>query len=529
MSLPKFLFGRVLLLSLSCLATISAAEEAPKIRVLFVFGGHSFDEPQMYEMLDSFSDVVYEKAEMPQALDLLALGLEKKYDCLVMYDFYTFPYSKEQTDRFKALLEQGIGLVVLHHSTGGYKDWDDYPRLIGGKFITEKEGATIDGKAYPPSTWDHDQTMKTTVVDREHPIMNGIDDFTIIDEAYGGVYVDPKTHVLLTTDNPKSTRQIAWTWRYGKSPVFVSLLGHDAKAYENPNFSRMVHQAIRWAARKKPAAAKKSEVLTFKNIPYVPGGNERRQLDIYLPWDYETLEKPLPLVIAVHGGGWAAGRKEDCKLLADWLLPQGYAVAAINYRFTDTDAFPAQIEDCKAAVRWLRANAEKYKFDKNRFGTWGASAGGHLVALLGCTGGTKEFDVGENLDQSSAVQAVCDYFGPTDFSVLFETPGFKDEHHVDTLVEKLLGGMPKDKPEAARKASPINYADKNSAPMLIVQGDKDLLVPYQQSEIFEKKLKEAGVPCELIMLQGAGHGGNEFLSPELLKRIEAFYAKFLKK
>lgn len=218
-----------------------------KIRVLFFFGGHSFDEPEMYQMLDSFKDVVYDKAEMPNALNLLKPGLDEKYDVLVMYDSYKFPYTKEQTDLFQQLVENGIGLVVLHHSVAGYEGWDEFVRMIGGHFILARR-LEIEGKRYSASTWDHDQTVEAEVVDREHPVMKGIDDFTIVDETYGGVYVSPDSHILLKTEHPKSTRELAWTTKYGKSVVLTTLLGHDKEAYFNPNFAKMVHQGIQWTA-----------------------------------------------------------------------------------------------------------------------------------------------------------------------------------------------------------------------------------------------------------------------------------------
>ena len=231
-------------------------QDKSKIRVLFVIGGHGFDEKAMYAMLDSFEDITYDIAEMPKALDLYRPGLEKKYDCLVKYDSYSFPYTKEQTDNFKKLLEEGIGLVVLHHSVWGFNGWDEFAKITGGQCFF-KDGHVFDGVTYTTSTWDHDQTMQVTVADRNHPITKGTDDFTITDETYGKAYIHPDAHILLTTDHPKSTKEIAWTMKYGKSPVFTTMLGHDAQAYNNPNFSRTVHQAIQWTVgelRKEKAA-----------------------------------------------------------------------------------------------------------------------------------------------------------------------------------------------------------------------------------------------------------------------------------
>ena len=149
-----------------------------------------------------------------------------------------------------------------------------------------------------------------------------------------------------------------------------------------------------------------------RDLEYVAGGHARNKLDLYLP---AKADHPLPVIVWIHGGGWLAGSKEGCPAVP--FVGKGYAVASINYRFSQHALFPAQIEDCKAAIRWLRANAKKYDLDASHVGVWGASAGGHLVALLGTTGGVKELEGnGGNLDQSSRVQCVVDWFGPTDFS-----------------------------------------------------------------------------------------------------------------
>ncbi len=268
-----------------------------------------------------------------------------------------------------------------------------------------------------------------------------------------------------------------------------------------------------------PAAAQPQGVQVLRNLPYVANGHERNRLDIYLP------EKPtgrLPLVVWIHGGGWEAGSKEDCPAVP--LIAKGYAVASINYRFSQHALFPAQVEDCKAAIRWLRANAAKYHLDPDHIGVWGESAGGHLVAMLGTTGGIKEFDKGGNLDQSSRVQCVVDFFGPAEMLTmggLADKPG--------TVVAKLIGGPVQDNKEKARAASPLTYVSKDSAPFLIMHGDKDNTVPLAQSEKLAAALKKAGVEVQLSVIKGNGHGGPGFTSPESWKLIEDFFAKHLGK
>jgi acetyl esterase/lipase len=259
----------------------------------------------------------------------------------------------------------------------------------------------------------------------------------------------------------------------------------------------------------------------LRDLAYVPGGHERQKLDLYLP---AKAEGKLPVVVWVHGGGWEGGNKDRCPAVP--FVPRGYAVASLNYRLSQHAPFPAQIEDCKSAIRWLRAHAAEYHLDPDRFGVWGASAGGHLVALLGTSGGTKELDgQNGNLDQPSRVQAVVDWFGPTDLvKILSGRPG-----NAEGPVTRLLGGPIADKKDLAIRANPIPYVAKNTPPFLIMHGDKDPTVPYNQSELLAEALQKAGVEVTLVKLEGAGHGGPAFNTPDVRKQIEAFMDKQLKK
>src|SRR5713101_8014594 len=179
--------------------------------------------------------------------------------------------------------------------------------------------------------------------------------------------------------------------------------------------------AIPGARGQRPAPRQRlpDGVKALRDLEYVKGGHERQKLDLYLP---EKSDGPLPLIVWIHGGGWIGGNKENPPGLE--FLNRGYALASINYRLSQHAKFPAQIEDCKAALRWLRANAKTYNLDPDRIGVWGESAGGHLVALLGTTGDVKELEGEEgNPQQSSEVQAVVDWFGPTDFLKIGEQSG----------------------------------------------------------------------------------------------------------
>lgn len=275
-----------------------------------------------------------------------------------------------------------------------------------------------------------------------------------------------------------------------------------------------------------PAAARVPEgVKAYRDMEYVENGHERNKLDLFVP---EKADGPLPLLIWVHGGGWQNGSKEGCPPLREGYTDRGFAVASINYRLSGHATFPAQIEDCKAAIRWLRANAKKYNLDPKRFGVWGSSAGGHLVALIGTSGGVKEFDVGPNLDQSSAVQAVCDYYGPTDFITFVTTPRYESHAKPDAPEAKLIGGAVLENKDKAAKVNPITYVSRDDPPFLIVHGDKDTTVPINQSQLLFEALKKNGTQVHFHTIHGAGHGRPGFGAPEITTQVAAFFDKFLK-
>ena len=260
----------------------------------------------------------------------------------------------------------------------------------------------------------------------------------------------------------------------------------------------------------------------YRDLPYVTNGHPRQRLDLYLP----TRGKNLPLIIWVHGGAFRLGSKEDGVPL-DYLA-KGYALASINYRLSQHAIFPAQIQDCKAAVRWLRANAGRFGLDLDRFGAWGPSAGGHLASMVGTAGDEREFDVGENLEESSRVQAVVDYFGPTDFCQMdrHRLPDGMVHDAPDSPESELVGGPIQEMKDRVARANPITYVMPHAPPFLIVHGDRDPLVPYHQSVLLEKALGQAGVPVALYTVRGAGHGG--FTDPRIPELTQEFLARHLK-
>lgn len=270
-------------------------------------------------------------------------------------------------------------------------------------------------------------------------------------------------------------------------------------------------------------------VRVLRDLAYVADGHERQRLDLYLP---EKAEGPLPLIIWVHGGAWKGGSKAGCPPARQGFVRRGYAVASVGYRLSGDARFPAQIEDCKAAVRWLRAHAGTYGLDPERFGVWGSSAGGLLVALLGTSGGEKAFDVGAHLEQPSRVQAVCDYYGPTDFLQMDARarPGAPFRHDDAGSPESaLIGGPVQENREKAARANPVTYVAGAGPlpPFLIVHGDSDPLVPHHQSELLFDALERAGATVRLHTIEGAGHGKG-FGGREIGEMAEAFFAQWLK-
>ena len=251
-------------------------------------------------------------------------------------------------------------------------------------------------------------------------------------------------------------------------------------------------------------------------------------LDLYVP--LKEVTGKLPLVVWVHGGGWSAGSRRNPPALP--LLKHGFAVASVEYRLSQEAKFPAQIEDCKAALRWLRANADMYHLDPDHVGVWGSSAGGHLVAMLGATGGVTELDGAnkDNADQSSKVQAVCDWFGPTDltqFTAEATANGHPPGRFDSYIMRAFLGGDPATHMDLVTLANPLHFLPAGRAvdvpPFLIMHGDRDRTVPIAQSRLLADALVHGGVPTTFRVVVGLGHGfptGREDIGPVTLNFFE---------
>jgi acetyl esterase/lipase len=273
------------------------------------------------------------------------------------------------------------------------------------------------------------------------------------------------------------------------------------------------------------------KVEVEKDLVYGKGGNKDMKLDLARP---ANAKGPLPCIVCLHGGGWRFGSRQDLskpredrggRSLIDSMASKGFVAVTVSYRLSDEAKFPAQIEDCKAAVRWLRANAKKYDIDPDRIGAIGFSAGGHLVCLMGTANEKDGLEgKGGNPEQSSRVQAVCSFFGPTDFTIK-SWP----EQVEKTLLEPFLGASFDKDPAVYKKASPITYVSKNNPPFLFIHGTKDQLVGIEQSEKLQKKLQEVGVSAQLIRMEGLGHGWGGKDGQKTFEDAMKFFAEKLKK
>jgi acetyl esterase/lipase len=272
--------------------------------------------------------------------------------------------------------------------------------------------------------------------------------------------------------------------------------------------------------------SKFGDKVEFKlDQPYAGNQNPRQMMDVFLP-KQRMSEKPLPVVVFIHGGGWIGGDRKGYAGAAANLVSTGkYVAVSVGYRMSNEAKWPAQIHDCKAAIRYVRGHAKEWNIDPERIGATGASAGGHLVTLLGVTEGVKELEgeLGEFRDQKSSVTCVVNFCGPMNLAdPLMQGEAAKRD---DPAVAGLVGGNLKDKADAVKSASPLTYVNKNAVPIMTIHGTRDERVNYEQAEKLEAALKSAGAVHYLIPVTNAGHGIP--VGPELLNRINLFWENYL--
>ncbi len=267
-----------------------------------------------------------------------------------------------------------------------------------------------------------------------------------------------------------------------------------------------------------------AETIVHRDIEFARVGEIALTLDLHLP--AHPPRKP-PVIVWVHGGAWKAGSKRDMPL--EGLLARGYAIASVDYRLTPVAPFPAQVHDIKAAIRFLRAKGADYNLDTERIAIAGASAGGHLAALVGVTGGHKglEGDVGKQLDQSSNVSAIIDLYGPTNLLTILDqsTP-----HGLGVRIpalQLLLRGQPADVPELARLASPVFHVDAGDPPLLLIHGVQDPQVPISQSLELQGRYRKFNRPVHLHLIYDGLHGGPQFTDAHKMDLMHSFLSPFL--
>jgi acetyl esterase/lipase/acylphosphatase len=286
-------------------------------------------------------------------------------------------------------------------------------------------------------------------------------------------------------------------------------------------------------AQSSPSGDSNQPILpNWQNLTYAKSGDQEK-LDIFLP---NQGKGPFPVIMYIHGGAWMSGSKTAGSAAAG--LKKGYAIVAVVYTLSQEEKFPKQIFEIKAAIRWVRANAKEYKLNPDKIAIWGDSAGGHLAALAGVSGDVNDLDdlTMGNPRQSSRVQAVVDWYGPTDFLTIdrqrkeagITNPLVSDPN---TSPETQLLGSPAAKvPELAKKVSPANFISPDDPPIFIQHGKVDTIVPYQQSVDFEAKLVKflGREKVTLELIEGAGHGGAAFNTAENIDKIFKFLDRYLK-
>ncbi len=257
------------------------------------------------------------------------------------------------------------------------------------------------------------------------------------------------------------------------------------------------------------------EAQMFQDIEYTVYQDESIQLDIYLP----PTEGPYPLIIWFHGGAWMMGDRTEIEPGALAQVERGYALASVSYSLTDKAIWPSQAHQTKTAIRWLRAHADEYNFDPDKFIAWGMSAGGHLACIIGTSEGVESLEGASlgNGEYSSRVQAVVSWYTPSDFMKMLEI-----DNSADSPGARLIGCPIQDCPEKAIAASPVTYVSAEAPPFYLMHGTKDMLVPHSQSIILYEALQEAGVDATFISLPGYAHMDYRFNTGDRIAGIQEF-------
>jgi acetyl esterase/lipase len=262
-------------------------------------------------------------------------------------------------------------------------------------------------------------------------------------------------------------------------------------------------------------------------IVYTTPNGESIKLSLWEPVDYGAALRPA--IVLIHGGGWLMGTRMQVRTYGQEFAKRGYVVASIDYRTMPDYAFPYCVHDAKAAVRWLRLNADKYRIDPNRIATMGESAGGHIAGMLATTTPEDGFEGEENPGPSSEVQAAVLVYPALDFTSWGEKTQEKQPfwaRGIANYFEEFITREQQDVDNPFERASPMTYADADTCPTLLIHGSKDILVDVKQSRAMFEKLSDEGVPSQIMIFEGVNHGFDHF-SPTLRKKIIEAVVTFL--
>jgi len=282
-----------------------------------------------------------------------------------------------------------------------------------------------------------------------------------------------------------------------------SVLAQDDKVTDKPKQLDRQPQRRRQPSVRLPATVEMVSDVVYATTTKSDGSTHELMLNSFFP--KHSGEDKIPAVIYIHGGGYTGGSRNIGNQASAILAAGGYFAVTIDYRLLKDSRLPAAVYDCKAAVRFLKANADELGIDAAHIGVWGHSAGGHLAAFLGVSGNNDETNgnVGDFVDVNADVACAIDYFGPADFQLLLDG---KKKGEANNLRRQLFGPDANDVDALLEKISTVYWIDENDPPMLIIHGTDDNVVPIKQSEILNEKLQNFGVDSELIVVEGAGHG-----------------------
>ena len=418
-------------------------------------------------------------------------GLENLDDCDVMLLFTRrLKLSGQDLQRIKAYCLAGKPIVGVRTASHGIQTWLELDREVFGGNYHGHYGAE-------PMT-----EVAVAASGKDHPLLSGVRPFRSLGSLYKNEGLAADNVVLLTGSNGQNTEAIAWTRQYKGARIFYTSLGHP-QDFAEESFRRLLVNALFWTTKRDLPSSPDAKSLAAasialqKDVVYGTAAGEELRLDLVVP---AGLGHPAPAIVWIHGGAWRGGDKREFESFLRESAGAGYVAVSINYRLAPKHIFPAQVEDSKCAVRWLRANAERLHVDPKRIGAVGSSAGAHLAMMLGAMEPSDglEGDGGAG-EMSSRVQAVVSYAGPTNLCSPF--PAI-----TGPLLATFLGGPVGEKLEAARAASPLTYVGAGDPPMLLIQGTKDPLVSYGQAYQMAEALTKVGVAGRVELLLGEGHG-----------------------